>query len=118
MYAISPTKFDEKFVKTLVDILYEELYEEDANYIWVRLASEMVEKWDPLGKFYGPAYVYVKIAVAWGVEFRDEYVTWNERNYTGVIKLCVENACIYEDVGYGSEGGYIYKSFYYAFELD
>lgn len=109
VYVIAPE--DMRYVKIIADTLAEESSEE----MLVKIVSKIVEEWESGAKSHGPAYVYVKLAEAWGVEFSRQYLSWH-KNVTGVVKLCVEDACIYGYIGYGSDGSYIYKSLYYTFD--
>ncbi len=48
----------------------------------------------------GIALPFVKVAECWGVVFEKDYSLFSNSTYTGVIKLCLDDACIYERVYY------------------
>ena len=68
----------------------------------------------------GIALPFVKVAEAWGVVFEKDYSLFSSRTYTGVIKLCLDDACIYERVyycNYVCNAHGIFKCSEYMFEL-
>ena len=102
-----------QFIRSLMDALIENGKEE----AWTEVVSRELEEWYIVRRFHGPAYVYAVLARAWGVDFSEEIVTWDSREAAGVKKLCLDDACIFLNVGDGyDEEGFIYKSFWYGFK--
>ena len=105
----------------LLDALFK-LADEDEEII-LRLTAYFLSSCGlataPKGKT-GIALPFVLIAEAWGVVFEKDYSLFSSRTYTGIIKLCLDDACIYERVYYcnyicSAHG--LFKCSEYMFEL-
>ncbi len=68
----------------------------------------------------GVALPFVLIAEAWGVVFEKDYSLFSSRTYTGIVKLCLDDVCIYERVyycNYVCSAHGLFKCSEYMFEL-
>ena len=100
-----------QFIKSLMDALIENGKEE----AWTEVVSRELEEWYIVRRFHGPAYVYVVLARAWGVDFSEEIV-WDSGEATNVKRLCLDDVCIFLNVSDGRDReGFIYKSLWYDF---
>lgn len=90
-YVIAPLSVPDDFVKTIVDVLLER----NKEFLWTILVSRYLEKCDTTRWHGGPAYVYVVLASAFGIEL---------------------NGDIYVRTGYTNVCGATTKSFYYDFK--
>ena len=118
-FMIVPAKLAED--EKLLDVLFK-LADEDEEII-LKLTANYLSSCGlaaaPRGET-GIALPFVKVAECWGVVFEKDYSLFSSRTYTGIVKLCLDDVCIYERVyycNYVCNAHGIFKCSEYMFEL-